>query len=144
MDGSNSMFPTVQVWGNTPVSLYVWQDDMGLGFTGQPSNKNWNVEFDIRLSADGTDIFYDPFENQDATHKGVFFGKLGLCTQEKIDNSIHVKKADPGTYDGTMCLIAYRDSNPVWETPSQFVGSAPGQVVQDIYIPDPIHDGPST
>jgi hypothetical protein len=146
MDGPMSNFPTIQNWGNTPIRLFVWQDDMGLGFTGQPSEKVWNVEYDIRLSAAGTDIFYDPYESAPG-YKGVEFGQLGLCTQEKVDFSVHVKKADPGTYFGNMCIIAYRLGNPVgigteWETPSQFVGSAPGQVVQDIYDPNPGEYGP--
>jgi hypothetical protein len=142
MDGPDSNFPTIQVWGNTPVRLFVWQDDMTLGFTGQPSEKVWNVEYYIRLSAAGEDIFYQPYQN-DPGYKGVEFGQLGLCTQEKVDFSVHVKKADPGTYPGNMCIIAYRDGNPVWPTPSQFVGSAPGQVIQDIYDPDPGQFGPN-
>jgi hypothetical protein len=141
-DMGTAGFPTIQNWGNTPVNLYVYQDDMGLGFTGEPSSPTWNVEFDIRLGADGMDIYFDPFENQDSTHKGVYFGQLGLCTLEKIDFSIHVLKADPGTYNGNMCLVGYRWGNPVWPTPANFVGSAPGQVVQDIYIPDPPQTGP--
>jgi hypothetical protein len=141
-DMSTGQFATIQNWGNTPVRLYVWQNDMGLGFTGEPSSPDWNVEFDVRLSADGAEKRYDPFENQDSTHKGIFFGKLPLCTLEKIDFSIHVKKADPGSYSGKMCILAYRDGNPVWTTPSNFVGNAPGQVVQDIYIPDPPQTGP--
>jgi hypothetical protein len=141
-DMGTPQFATIQNWGNTPVNLYVWQDAMGLGFTGEPSNPNWNVEYDVRLSADGVDYRYDPFENQDASHKGIFFGQLDLCTLEKIDFSIHVKKADPGTYNGNMCILAYRDGNPVWATPSNFVGDSPGQVVQDIYDPDPAQTGP--
>jgi hypothetical protein len=136
-------FATIQNWGNTPVSLFVFQDDMGLGFTGEPIDPSWNVEYDIRLSADGDEIRYDPFENEDGTPKGTFFGNLPLCTMEKIDFSIHVKKADPGSYTGEMCIIAYRDGNPVWETPEEFVGNAPGAVIQDIYIPDPPQEGPS-
>ena len=141
-DMSTEEFATIQNIGNTPVRLHVWQDDMKLGFTGEPSNPSWNVEYDIRLSADGNEYRYDPFEDKDDTHKGIFFGKLALCTMEKIDFSIHVKKADPGSYDGEMCIIAFRDGNPVWKTPSDFVGSAPGQVIQDIYDPDPGQTGP--
>jgi hypothetical protein len=143
-DTSTNGFPTIQNWGNTPVDLYVWQDDMKLGFTGEQTSPNWNVEFDIRLGASGVEKFYKPFQNQDANHKGIKFGTLQLCTLEKIDFSIHVKKADPGTYDGNMCILGYRNGNPVWKTPSDFIGSPNGQVKQDIFEMggDPPQSGP--
>ena len=134
-----SAFPTIQNWGNTPVDLYVWQDDMDFGQTSGA----WDVEFDARLGADGTIYTYDPFENQDATHKGNLFGALELCTLEKADFSIHVKKAVPGNdYFGTMCILGYRTGNPVWITPSSFVGNAPAYVDQDLYDPNPSQAGP--
>lgn len=140
--GTNA-FPTIQNWGNTPVDLYVWQNDMDFGTTiNQQGLEEWNVEFDARLGSDGTIYTYDPFQNATG-RKGNFFGYLDLCTLEKADFSIHVKKADPGnTYTGSMCLIGYRNGNPVWMTPTSFVGNAPGAVVQDIYNPDPSQAGP--
>lgn len=132
--GTNA-FPTIQNWGNTPVNLYVWQDDMNFGTTiNQAGEAEWNVEFDARLGSNGQIYVYDPYENEDGNHKGNYFGQLGLCTLEKADFSIHVKKADPGfTYTGNMCILGYRWGNPVWVTPPNKVGNAPGQVVQDIY-----------
>ena len=132
-------YPTIQNWGNTPVDLYVWQDDMDFGKT----SGEWNVEFDARLGSDGNIKEYDPFENEDLTHKGVKFAYLELCTLDKLDFSIHVKKADPGyTYTGKMCLLGYRRNDPVWDTPDNFIENAPGQVVQDIYDLDPAQSGP--
>jgi len=134
-------YPTIQNWGNTPVDLYVWQDDMGLGMT----SGQWNVRYDVRLASDGNIKEYDPYQNQDSNHKGVRFDHLGLCTLDKLDFSIHVKKADPGyTYTGKMCLLGYRRGNPVWDTPSNFVQDSPGKVVQDIYDPNPGQNGPGS
>lgn len=141
-DMQTNAFPTIQNWGNTPVDLYVWQDDMDFGTTIQNGVEYWNVEFDARLGSDGTIYYYEPFQNATG-FKGNYFGYLDLCTLEKADFSIHVKKADPGnTYTGSMCLIGYRNGNPVWMTPTSFVGNAPGAVVQDIYDPDPSQAGP--
>lgn len=143
-DMNTNAFPTIQNWGNTPVDLYVWQDDMDFSTTiNQAGEEEYNVEFDARLGADGQITEYDPFENQDATHKGNFFGQLELCTLEKADFSIHVKKADSGnTYNGNMCVLGYRTLNPVWVTPLNFVGNAPGTVAQDLYDPNPSQAGP--
>jgi hypothetical protein len=143
-DMGTNAYPTIQNWGNTPVNLYVWQDDMDFSTTiNQQGVEEWNVEFDARLGSDGVIFTYDPFENEDATHKGVFFGNLALCTLEKADFSIHVKKADPGnSYTGNMCILGYRDANPVWPTPADFIGNSPGTVIQDIYNPDPSQAGP--
>jgi hypothetical protein len=143
LPGGNDTFPTIQNWGNTPVDLYVWQDAMGLGYTGEPTNRSWNVEYDIRLGALGQEYYYNPFQDQ-GIFKGIKFGFLELCTLEKIDFSIHVKKADPGMYSGEMCILGYRKDNPVWPTPEDFVGGATGQIVQDIYDPDPAQAGPGT
>jgi hypothetical protein len=144
-DMNTNSYPTIQNWGNTPVKLYVWQNDMTFGTTiGQSGLPEYNVEFDARLGSDGDRKYYDPYQNETG-HKGIYFGSLGLCTLEKADFSIHVKKADPGnTYNGKMCLIGYREANPVWQTPPSFVKPAPGTVVQDIYDPDPGQNGPGT
>lgn len=122
--------PTAKNIGNTPVDLYVWQDDMDFGQT----DSAWNVEFDARLTADGNIVTYDPYQSA-ANHKGVRIpGFIPLCTQDKLDFSIHVIKGEAGyQYAGKMCISAYRHGNPVWKTPSQFVGNAPGSIEQDIY-----------
>ncbi len=128
--------PTVRNIGNTPVELYVWQDDMEFGKT----NGSWNVEFDARLGNPGLygDVRYHP-EEMDVDHLGVRIpGVLPLCTQEKMDFSIHVYKGMPGlTYTGTMKLCAYIDHGSyVWDTPAQFLENAP------MGVPDP-YVGPS-
>jgi hypothetical protein len=122
--------PTAKNIGNTPVDLYVWQDDMDFGQT----DSSWNVEFDARLTADGNIVTYDPYKDA-AGHKGVRIpGYIKLCTQEKLDFSIHVKKGESGyQYSGKMCISAYRHGNPIWKTPGQFIGNAPGSIAQDIY-----------
>ena len=145
-DFNTPLKPTVRNIGNTPVELYVWQDDMGFGQTAG----NWNVEFDARLTADGQVRVYDPYQvdlidihgdpddplNQ---YPGVFIpGVLPLCTEEKLDFSIHVHKGFPGmTYAGYMNLCAYMDMDTfIWDTPSPFVGNAPIGVPQ-------LYDGPA-
>ncbi len=128
--------PTVRNIGNTPVELYVWQDDMDFGKT----NGSWNVEFDARLGNPGLngDVGgYYP-EEMDPDHLGVRIpGILPLCTKEKMDFSIHVYKGMPGlTYTGSMKLCAYIDhGHYVWDTPAQFLENAPNGV------PDP-YEGP--
>jgi hypothetical protein len=86
--------PTVRNIGNTYIKITVAQDDMGLGMT----DGNWNVEFDARLGATGTHVIYDPYE------EAIIPDVLPLCNTQKLDFSIHVKKADPNTYTGLMTL----------------------------------------
>ena len=117
--------PTVRSIGNTPVEIGVWQDDMEFGQT----DGHWNVYFDARLSADGTVVEYDPFED------GVMIpGFIPLCDKEKLDFSIHVLKGFPGDvpYTGEMRLYAYISGNPPWDTPLILVGNAPHGIVQDL------------
>jgi hypothetical protein len=137
--------PTIRNTGNTPVKLMVYQDDMDFGQTGGL----WNVEFDARLGADGVIRQYEPFQfdlgpSPDFIElPGVWIpGILELCTEEKLDFSIHVIKGFPGeTYTGTMQLFAYIDMDSfIWDTPSLFVGNAPGGVPQ-IYA-GPAQPGP--
>jgi hypothetical protein len=85
---------TVRNVGNTDVQITVMQDDMGFGLTSGV----WNVEFDARLGADGVHAVYDP--DQEVTLVDV----LPLCNTQKLDFSIHVIKADPGTYTGTITI----------------------------------------
>ena len=94
---------TIRNYGNVPVDLSVVQDDMGFS---TDSSGAWNVEFDARLGAEGRTYVYDPYEEQ-------FFGTLPLCTQEKIDFSIHIKEAYPGEiYFGEMCIMADMNGDP--------------------------------
>jgi hypothetical protein len=140
--------PTVRNIGNTPVELYVWQNDMGFGKTAGV----WNVEFDVRLTADGqVRVYYPqakdtinplPYPN-DPTNPGNFYpgvripGILPLCTKDKLDFSIHVYKGFPGeTYSGLMNLCALINMESyIWATPSMFLDAAP------IGVPNP-YNGP--
>jgi hypothetical protein len=124
--------PTVRNVGNTPVQLVVWQDDMMFGQT----DGNWNVEFDARLGApsDNDAVTYDPFDT-DSIFPGVIIpGILDLCTKEKLDFSIHVKKGYPGyTYEGVMRLFAFIADVPFpIMTPIAFIDNAPLGVEQMI------------
>ena len=129
-------FPTVRNTGNTPVNLYVWQNDMNFGKTGEV----WNVQFDARLGHPGVngDVVYWPKTNA-TDHIGVPIpGTLLLCTQDKLDFSIHPTKGLPAaTFTGIMKLTAYINmSRYIWDTPSQWHQVAPGGVL------DPTsHDG---
>jgi hypothetical protein len=88
--------PTVRNIGNTNLKITVVQDDMGLGDTsGEP-----NVMYDARLGANGVHAIYAP--EQEVTLEDV----LPLCNTQKLDFSIHVKKADPGPYSGSITLGA--------------------------------------
>lgn len=107
--------PTVRNVGNTDVALYVKQNHMGFGKT----DGNWNVEFDARLSADGDDVVYDP----DTLTR--IPGVLELCTLEKLDFSIHIKKGMPAyDYSGSMDLYADIDGTN-WNAIGQFVEIPP-------------------
>lgn len=139
-DFNTPLKPTIRNIGNTPIELYVWQDDMDFGMTGM----NWNVEFDVRMNSDGTVRVFEPYEvdtNGETTedYPGVRIpGVLELCTEEKLDFSIHVYKGFPGeTYTGLMNLCALIHMNSyVWDTPLDFEGDAPLGVPQD-------YDGPT-
>jgi hypothetical protein len=87
---------TVRNIGNTWVTLQVQQDDMGLGQTSGV----WNVEYDARLgdALTGTAIVYEP--DQKVSLPDI----LELCNTQKLDFSIHVKKAPAGIYTGIMEL----------------------------------------
>jgi hypothetical protein len=88
--------PTVRNVGNTNLQITIVQDDMGLGDTsGEP-----NVIYDARLGANGVHAIYAP--EQEVTLEDV----LPLCNTQKLDFSIHVKKADPAPYSGSITLGA--------------------------------------
>ena len=124
--------PTVRNIGNAPIELYVMQNHMGFGKTSGA----WNVEFDARMTADGDYVYYYPDEEVQIP------GVLGLCTLEKLDFSILVDKASSGlTYTGEMWLTAcIHDESYVWNTPDDFIQSAPIPIPQ-IY-PGPAEPGP--
>jgi hypothetical protein len=97
-DCGTSLFPTVRNIGNTNLRVTVWQDDLGLGTT---SGEGWNVEFDARLGAAGTDVQYMPFPDPEVVLPDI----LPLCNTQKLDFSIHVIKGMSGTqYAGEMVL----------------------------------------
>jgi hypothetical protein len=142
--------PTIRNIGNTPVNLYVWQDDMDFGKTGG----SWNVRYDVRLTADGQVRVYYPFtqdqiaplpdpawpENPDNFYPGARIpGTLPLCTTEKLDFSIHVYKAYLTTpYTGFMNLCALMDIDSyIWQTPAMFQDSVGGVPVMYPGSPTP-------
>jgi hypothetical protein len=89
--------PTVRNLGNTCINLWVEQDDMGFG---SYDSGEYKVEYDARLGNDtgNNTVYYDPCE------KVMIPDTLPLCNTQKLDFSIHVKFALPGTYGGTMTL----------------------------------------
>jgi len=92
--------PTVRNIGNTDVQIQVWQNDMGFGTYADGEPK---VEFDARLGPDpdGTNrVVYNP--GVTTTLPGI----LPLCETMKLDFSIHIKFATPGSYSGLMTLSA--------------------------------------
>lgn len=89
-----ALLPTVRNIGNTNANVTVSNTDMGFGQTSGV----WNVVFDAKLSVSGTEVVYNPAVT--TTIPTV----LPLCNTQKLDFSIHVKKADPGVYSGTMTL----------------------------------------
>jgi hypothetical protein len=122
--------PTVKNIGNTPVQLYVKQDDMGFGRTMIGGVWEWNVLFDARMTADPTPVEYEPEEG----YVLIPGGPLGLCTQDKLDFGITVFKGYCGIdYQGTLDLKASIDMSLYeWQTPSQFIEPAP-EGVDDIF-----------
>lgn len=90
---------------------------------------------------DGTDVYYYPYQfDGDVTpddtsddYPGVRIpGFLDLCTEEKLDFSIHVFKGPPMTYTGTMELFACISGMPYWTTPIDYVGTAQAGIPQDL------------
>jgi hypothetical protein len=93
--------PTIKNIGNVPAKVnMLWSDlynctsDIGLGMTGP----DWNVEYDSRLGIGGTKTMFDP-EAEKALPE-----ILGLCNEEKLEFSVHVKKAASGCYYGEVVI----------------------------------------
>lgn len=104
-DFTTSNMPTIRNIGNTYAFIDVWQDDMGFG---KYNDGKWKVLYDARLGpqaddADSTNVVYSP----EALTR--LPNVLELCHTMKMDFSIHVLFAGPGTYGGIMkitCAIA--------------------------------------
>jgi len=114
---------TVHNIGNMPLKVKIKQDDMGLGYSGTipttyqgskaptTAQSNWNVIFDARVGSNPADhMYFDPccLESEDldaCTAVEVILPTVLMpCTPQEIDFSIHVKKANLGTYPGEMIL----------------------------------------
>jgi len=110
--GGNTTFsngdglPTVRNIGNTNLKVAIFQDDMAFDKTLDV----WNVEYDMRLGADGTNVVYSPAfkKGQSVSQPTVTIDPdvLNLCNTQKVDFSIHVKKAPAGQYSGVMTIGA--------------------------------------
>jgi hypothetical protein len=112
-----SAFPTVKNIGNTPVRLYVWQDDTNFDYTGQspPPTGTWNVKYKAQMTSDNVNCQsreYFPYET-DPGFQGVEIPcVLELCTEEKLDFYINPTKAVNPPFIGEMRLCAYIEGNP--------------------------------
>jgi len=123
---------TVHNIGNMALKVKIKQDDMGLGYstttrtTYQGSTKpalgesSWNVIFDARVGSNPADhMYFDPCcldtEDLDAcTAVEVILPTVLMpCTPQEIDFSIHVIKANLGTYPGEMILECVEADWPV-------------------------------
>jgi hypothetical protein len=143
-DFTTTSKPTVRNIGNTPLQLYVYQDDMGFGKTAG----NWNVEFDVRLTANGVVRIFSPEQKDIISGTNDYYpgvripGLLPLCTQEKLDFSIFVFKGFPGeTYNGilNLCALINLYESPfayIWQTPVVYQENAP------VGVPNP-YSGPT-
>lgn len=115
---------TVRSIGNCDLHLIIHQSDLvgdvlgPLGITGTdpettyqgtvqpnldplmgPVESNWNVHWDARLGNNpANEKFFDPCVDVE------LLNKLKLCNKDELDLSIHVSKAKPDTYKGTMTL----------------------------------------
>jgi len=103
--------PTVRNIGNVPLTLMVAQDDMGFGFSGMPTNKQWNVNFFARLGSSTGDLVgpYDPGwakgeVRPDELDWNILPNDLPLCTTEKMDFGIKVIKSTPAEMTGEMVI----------------------------------------
>ncbi|MGB2798952.1 MAG: hypothetical protein WBC82_03810, partial [Dehalococcoidia bacterium] len=90
---------TVRNIGNTDIKLTILQNDMGFGYSGNPPNIDWNVEFDARMGSDNLNkVLYDPEVEVTLPNK------LPLCNTEELDFSIHIEKSGYGPHTGNMTL----------------------------------------
>ena len=110
--------PTIRNIGNTPVKINIQQDDMNFGKTGD----DWNVKFDARLGSDISNaVEYWPEQT------AILNGSIPLCTEEKIDFSIHIYKGVAGhDYTGSMTIWPTIYDWPPYTTPSVYVTTPPG------------------
>ena len=108
---------TVRNLGNTWAQILVKENDMLFGQTLiPPSTYEWNVEYDARLTENGTILNYLPALAGDAQPADFIAlaakpfetipGVLKLCNTLKLDFSIEVLKAPPAQYKGAMILGA--------------------------------------
>jgi hypothetical protein len=130
--------PTVRNYGNVPVDLKVLQDDM---LFAKDSTGAWNVEFDARLGpSGGTVVQYDPFcevadwPNGGTEGDATYIGTLEVCTENKLDFSIHIKEAYPGAnYQGHMRIFALRHGSLPYVTPE--IDEITGEDLKDTVPP---------
>ena len=102
--------PTVKNLGNSPCKINLHFDDMGFGYRTENGVKVWNVGYDARLGLnDPVPMPGDPYI--DPSTETELPGELPLCTELELDFSIHVSKAEPGSYSGT-CTIWATDPMP--------------------------------
>lgn len=86
--------PTIRNNGDEPIYIYLRQDHMGFGKTGD----DWNVNYGVRLGATGTIVYYYPEQTIKIPEP------LQPGETQKIDFYIKVIKGSPQTYEGTMNL----------------------------------------
>jgi hypothetical protein len=135
VDGDYSMNtptqPSIKNIGNCPINLNISNTDMGFGWNTLPP-VGWNVYFDVRLGHEVTAVEYEPIPA--GGHPGdigtdIPGGPIPLCTIEKIDFSIHIRKPTLNYAEGCMWLTAYIDPDPFTQdywTPEPFRGIEPG------------------
>ena len=136
-DMSSPSQPTVRNIGNCPIDLTVLQDDMDFG---QDLYGNWNVIYDTRLGHDVNPVDYDPLV--ETTIPG---GPIPLCTEEKLDFSIHVLKETQTEGSGSLVLTAYIQPNPFtmdYWTPEAFRGDEPSTAPEIPRLVPPNLQGP--
>jgi hypothetical protein len=143
VDGDYSMStpsaPTLRNIGNCPINLNITNDDMGFGW--DTLLEHWNVYYDVRLGHTVGPVSYEPMPA--LGHPGnigtdIPGGPIPLCTEEKIDFSIHIRKATQGSGSGYLTLTAYVDPDPFtvdYYTPESFQGIEPG-FMDILDIPD--------
>ena len=122
--------PTIRNIGNCPIDFNITNDDMGFGWFDL--GDQWNVFYDVRLGNSVTPAQYEPMPAYG--HPGdegtdIPGGPIPLCTEEKIDFSIHIRKHTEDSGTGYMWLTAYINPDP-WDddyyTPEPFRGDEPG------------------
>jgi hypothetical protein len=132
--------PTIRNIGNCPINFNITNDDMGFGW--DTLLEHWNVYYDVRLGHVVDPVDYEPMP--DGVHPGmegtdIPGGPIPLCTEEKIDFSIHIRKPTETSGTGYMWLTAYIDPDPFTQdywTPEPFRGDEPGfMALHDLSVP---------